>query len=158
MSALIPEQVITRFFGPKASKWVSYPAAAIGGFVLAVCSCTILPSVCWNMETGWRIRTSNYLSVCWSGSQHSSDCLYRCRDWDRYRHCPGRAFDPFWDRDRVNHGVSLPTRAGVVDENMFSGRASVKPATWIFFGLMVLALIAGTLQIDLLTNTISPSL
>ena len=43
MSALIPEQVITRFLGPKASKWVSYPAAAIGGFVLAVCSCTILP-------------------------------------------------------------------------------------------------------------------
>ena len=41
----------------------------------------------------------------------------------------------------------------IVDEDMFSGRAYVKPATWIFFGLMVLALIAGTLQIDLLTDT-----
>ena len=36
MSALIPQHVITRYLGPKASKWVSYPAAALGGFVLAV--------------------------------------------------------------------------------------------------------------------------
>ena len=43
MSAMIPKETITRFLGPKASKWVSYPAASIGGFVLAVCSCTILP-------------------------------------------------------------------------------------------------------------------
>ncbi|MCK4741480.1 MAG: permease, partial [Anaerolineales bacterium] len=43
MSAMIPQEAITRYLGPRASRWVSYPAAAIGGFILAVCSCTILP-------------------------------------------------------------------------------------------------------------------
>jgi len=50
MSAMIPKETITRFLGPKASKWVSYPAASIGGFILAVCSCTILPLIC--LESG----------------------------------------------------------------------------------------------------------
>jgi len=43
MSAMIPKEVITKYLGPKAPRFISYPAAAIGGFVLAVCSCTILP-------------------------------------------------------------------------------------------------------------------
>jgi uncharacterized membrane protein YraQ (UPF0718 family) len=34
---------VSRYLSPRASKWVSYPAATVGGFVLAVCSCTILP-------------------------------------------------------------------------------------------------------------------
>ena len=42
MSSMIPKEAITRFLGPRASKWITYPAAALGGFVLAVCSCTIL--------------------------------------------------------------------------------------------------------------------
>ena len=43
MSSMIPKEAITRYLGPKASKWISYPAASLGGFILAVCSCTILP-------------------------------------------------------------------------------------------------------------------
>lgn len=43
MTALIPKGVITRYLGPTAPKRVAYPMAAVGGFVLAVCSCTILP-------------------------------------------------------------------------------------------------------------------
>ncbi|MCJ7695628.1 MAG: permease, partial [Anaerolineaceae bacterium] len=43
LSSMIPKEAITHYLGPKASKWISYPAAALGGFVLAVCSCTILP-------------------------------------------------------------------------------------------------------------------
>jgi uncharacterized membrane protein YraQ (UPF0718 family) len=31
MSAMIPQEVVTRYLGPKASRWISYPAAAIGG-------------------------------------------------------------------------------------------------------------------------------
>ncbi|MCK4725058.1 MAG: permease, partial [Anaerolineales bacterium] len=41
ISAMIPKEVITRYLGPRASRWVSYPAAAFGGFILAVCSCTV---------------------------------------------------------------------------------------------------------------------
>ena len=43
MSTMIPKETITRYLGPKAAKWIAYPASAIGGFILAVCSCTILP-------------------------------------------------------------------------------------------------------------------
>ena len=43
LSALIPKEAITRYLGRDAPKWISYPASALGGFVLAVCSCTIMP-------------------------------------------------------------------------------------------------------------------
>jgi uncharacterized protein len=43
MTALIPKEAITRFLGRKAPKYVSYPAAAAAGSLLAVCSCTIVP-------------------------------------------------------------------------------------------------------------------
>ena len=43
LTALVPQESITRYLGRSAKKWVSYPVAALGGFVLAVCSCTIMP-------------------------------------------------------------------------------------------------------------------
>ena len=43
LSAMVPQQSIIRFLGPDASKFVSYPAAAGAGSLLAVCSCTIQP-------------------------------------------------------------------------------------------------------------------
>jgi uncharacterized membrane protein YraQ (UPF0718 family) len=43
MSAILPKESVTRYLGPQVSAWISYPAAALGGFLLAVCSCTILP-------------------------------------------------------------------------------------------------------------------
>src|SRR3989304_5808108 len=43
MSALVPKESITRFLGRSAPKLISYPAAALAGSVLAVCSCTIVP-------------------------------------------------------------------------------------------------------------------
>src|SRR5512139_1768211 len=43
MTALIPKESVTRLLGRNAPKWVSYPAAALAGSVLAVCSCTIVP-------------------------------------------------------------------------------------------------------------------
>jgi len=43
LSALVPQQSILRFLGPAAPKYVSYPAAAGAGSLLAVCSCTVQP-------------------------------------------------------------------------------------------------------------------
>ena len=43
MTALIPKESVTRFLGRNAPKYVSYPAAALAGSVLSVCSCTIVP-------------------------------------------------------------------------------------------------------------------
>ena len=43
MSALIPKDTIARFLGRNTPKFISYPAAALAGSLLAVCSCTIVP-------------------------------------------------------------------------------------------------------------------
>ena len=43
MSALIPRESITKFLGRTVPKYVSYPASAAAGSLLAVCSCTIVP-------------------------------------------------------------------------------------------------------------------
>ncbi len=43
MTALIPKDTVTRFLGRNTPKYLSYPAAALAGSVLAVCSCTIVP-------------------------------------------------------------------------------------------------------------------
>lgn len=43
MTALIPKSSVTRFLGRTTPKYISYPAAALAGSVLAVCSCTIVP-------------------------------------------------------------------------------------------------------------------
>ena len=43
LAALVPQQAIIRFLGPDAPKYISYPAAAGAGSLLAVCSCTIQP-------------------------------------------------------------------------------------------------------------------
>ena len=43
LAALVPKESVTRFLGRKAPKVVSYPAAAMAGSLLAVCSSTIVP-------------------------------------------------------------------------------------------------------------------
>jgi hypothetical protein len=43
LSALVPQASVVRFLGPKAPKWLAYPAAAGAGSLLAVCSCTVQP-------------------------------------------------------------------------------------------------------------------
>lgn len=43
MTALIPKASITRWLGRHTPAYVSYPAAAAAGSLLAVCSCTIVP-------------------------------------------------------------------------------------------------------------------
>jgi hypothetical protein len=43
MTALIPKDTVTRFLGRNTPKYISYPASAAAGFLLAVCSCTVIP-------------------------------------------------------------------------------------------------------------------
>ncbi len=43
MTALIPKETITRLLGRNTPRLISYPAAALAGSLLAVCSCTIVP-------------------------------------------------------------------------------------------------------------------
>ena len=67
MTALVPKETVTRFLGRDTPKYISYPAAALAGSVLAVCSCTIVP-----LFAG----IYNHLPILRPGSQHSGAHLY----------------------------------------------------------------------------------
>jgi uncharacterized membrane protein YraQ (UPF0718 family) len=43
LAALVPKEAVTRFWGRNTPRYISYPAAAVAGSLLAVCSCTIVP-------------------------------------------------------------------------------------------------------------------
>ncbi len=43
MNALLNKDAITKYLGEKSPAYKAYPVAVIGGLLLAVCSCTILP-------------------------------------------------------------------------------------------------------------------
>src|SRR3990170_4282442 len=83
MSAMIPKEAITRYLGPKAPRYISYPAAAIGGFVLAVCSCTILPLFAgiWKRGAGLGVAITflfvgpavNILAIAYTGAAIGMD-------------------------------------------------------------------------------------
>ena len=43
IGVFVSQNAVMKYFGPKASKWLSYSVASISGTILAVCSCTVLP-------------------------------------------------------------------------------------------------------------------
>jgi uncharacterized membrane protein YraQ (UPF0718 family) len=153
LSALIPKETVTRYLGPRASKWVSYPAAAVGGFVLAVCSCTILPLFAgiWKRGAGLGPAITflfvgpavNILAIAYTGAAIGMDIAIA----------------------RIVLSVVFGIAIGLImaaafkdsqvaaDNNLFDQRAQVKPAVWAFFGLLLAVLIVGTLQVDVLTRT-----
>src|SRR3990172_4484638 len=153
LSALIPKEAVTRYLGPQASKWVSYPAAAIGGFVLAVCSCTILPLFAgiWKRGAGLGPAITflfvgpavNILAIAYTGAAIGMDiAIARIVLSIVFGIGIGLLMAFFFRRERQ-----------MGDESLFAARAGVRPAIWVFFGLIIALLIAGTLQVGLLTNS-----
>jgi len=43
ISVFVSQGAVMKYLGPKASKLIAYPVAAVSGTILAVCSCTVLP-------------------------------------------------------------------------------------------------------------------
>ncbi len=43
IGVFVSQAAVMKYLGAGASKWVSYPVAAVSGTILAVCSCTVLP-------------------------------------------------------------------------------------------------------------------
>jgi uncharacterized membrane protein YraQ (UPF0718 family) len=148
LSALIPKETVTRYLGPKASKWVSYPAAAVGGFVLAVCSCTILPLFAgiWKRGAGLGPAITflfvgpavNILAIAYTGAAIGMDIAIA-------RIVLSIVFG-------IGIGLIMATMfkgdERKVDEALFADKATIKPAIWVFFLLIIGLLIAGTLQVE----------
>jgi uncharacterized membrane protein YraQ (UPF0718 family) len=157
MAAMIPQEVITRFLGPRANKWISYPAAAVGGFVLAVCSCTILPLFAgiWKRGAGLGAAITflfvgpavNILAIAYTGAAIGFDiALARIGLSIVFGIGIGLLMAWFFRAEERKRAQSM------ADNDMFDNAARVKPAVWVVFALLFAVLIVGTLQIDLLTG------
>lgn len=154
LSSLIPQEIVTRYLGPRASKWISYPAAAVGGFVLAVCSCTILPLFAgiWKRGAGLGPAITflfvgpavNILAIAYTGAAIGMDIAVA-------RILLSVAFG-------IAIGLTMAWLFGEqtgaeADEALFASQTRVRPAVWALFGLLLAILIVGTLQMDLLSGT-----
>ncbi|MBN1246390.1 MAG: permease [Anaerolineae bacterium] len=158
LAALVPQEAITKYLGRNTPKWISYPASAIGGFVLAVCSCTIMPLFASIYKKGAGLGPAitflfvgpavNILAISLTGVAIGMDiALARVVLSIVFGVVIGLLMAWIFRKDDAEHDAAT----NAVDAFAASGRVPAR--TWVFFALLLGILIAGTLQIGLLTNT-----
>lgn len=160
MSTMIPKEAITRYLGPKAPKWISYPASALGGFVLAVCSCTILPLFAgiWKRGAGLGPAVTflfvgpaiNIMAITYTGATIGMDiAIARLVLSIIFGIIIGLLMGWIFRKEEAER------RDQIQPDATFEGHARVRPAVWVLFILLFAILLAGTLQIKPLTSTIT---
>ena len=156
MSALIPKEAITRFLGRSAPKYVSYPAAALAGSLLAVCSCTIVPLFAGIYKKGAGIGpaitflffapAANILALAYTGVAIGPDL----------------AFARFFLSLTFGIGIGMimalifarsDTLHAQAADTLFGEGRGIRRAPAVFLVLMVALLLAGTLKLDFLTGS-----
>jgi len=158
ISAMIPKEVITRYLGPKAPRYISYPAAAAGGFILAVCSCTILPLFAgiWKRGAGLGVAITflfvgpavNILAIAYTGAAIGMDiAIARIVLSIAFGIGIGLIMARIFQKEESQR-VSKMAQSGLFDQ-----KATIKPAVWLVLILLISTLIVGTLQVALLTKT-----
>jgi hypothetical protein len=157
LAALIPKEAITKYLGRDAPKWLSYPMSALGGFVLAVCSCTIMPLFASIYKKGAGLGPAitflfvgpavNILAITLTGATIGMDiAVARVILSVVFGIAIGMLMAWFFHEDDRAHNEA--TNGGA-----FSQGARVPARTWVFFVLLLGVLIAGTLQVGLLTGS-----
>jgi len=155
LSALVPREAVTRYLGRDAPKIVSYPAAALGGFVLAVCSCTIMPLFAGIYKKGAGLGPAitflfvgpaiNILALTYTGVAIGMDiAVARIVLSVVFGIGIGLIMALTFRHDDAAHAAEI--------NGAFAGAAVVPGAAWAFLLLLVALLIAGTLQVGLLSN------
>jgi uncharacterized protein len=153
LSALVPQQSIIRFLGPRAPKWIAYPAAAGAGSLLAVCSCTVQPLFAGIYKKGAGLGpaitflffapAANILALSYTGVALGADFMIA----------------------RVVLALSFGIGIGMIMAILFRdsddarladakafevGDGGIQGRTLAFIGLLVALLLAGTLKIGAL--------
>jgi uncharacterized protein len=156
MTVLIPKESITRFLGRNTPKFISYPAAAMAGSVLAVCSCTIVPLFAGIYKKGAGIGpaitflffapAANILALAYTGVAIGPDlAIARFVLSLSFGIGIGMIMALIFNKQDVAHDKST--------DAMFAGQRSMKRGAAIFLLLLVALLLAGTFKIGLLTST-----
>lgn len=150
MSALIPKEAVTKYLGREAKPWVAYPAAAASGFLLAVCSCTILPLFAgiWRRGAGLGPAITflfigpavNILALTYTGGLIGMDiALARAVLAIGFGILIGLIMAWIFGREEANS----PTAAASV-----AGSARIEGRIVGFFAILVAILLVGTAKID----------
>jgi uncharacterized membrane protein YraQ (UPF0718 family) len=158
ISAMIPKEAVTRYLGPRAPRVISYPAAAFGGFILAVCSCTILPlfAAIWKRGAGLGPAVTflfvgpavNILAIAYTGAAIGMDiAMARIVLSILFGILIGLVM-AWWFREE-----EAKRSAEQMESGAFDHKVSVRPVVWLVFVLLIAVLIVGTLQVSLLTTT-----
>jgi len=155
MTALIPKESVTRFLGRNAPKYVSYPAAALAGSVLSVCSCTVVPLFAGIYRKGAGLGpaitflffapAANILALVYTGGVIGADLAF------------ARLFLSLSFGIGIGMIMALIFRRSDIahDENtdtLFAKRASMQRSALVFLFILIALLLSGTLKIGLLTN------
>lgn len=156
MTALIPKETVTRFLGRATPKYISYPAAALAGSVLAVCSCTIVPLFAGIYKKGAGLGpaitflffapAANILALIYTGGVIGPDLAFA-------RLSLSLAFG-------IGIGLIMALMFRAEDaahdaatDALFARQGQVRRAALLFLLVLVALLLSGTLKIGLLTNT-----
>lgn len=155
MTAFIPKAMVTRYLGRNTPKLISYPAATAAGFLLAVCSCTVIPLFAGIHKKGAGLGPAitflfvapavNILALTYTGTVIGMDlALARLILSITFGIGVGIIMALTFRKEDAEHDKAT--------DAMFAGQASMRPAALVFLLLLVALLIIGTFQIDALKN------
>ncbi|MEE4194584.1 MAG: permease [Anaerolineae bacterium] len=155
LAALFPKEAVTRYLGQDAKKWISYPAAALGGFVLAVCSCTIMPLFASIYKKGAGLGPAitflfvgpaiNIMAISFTGVQIGMDiALARVLLSLIFGILIGIFMQWIFRKDEKVRAEEMQKT------NAFTQQTKVESRTWVLFGLLLAVLLVGTLPLDFL--------
>jgi len=156
MTALIPKEMVTRYLGRNTPKFISYPAAAAAGFLLAVCSCTVIPLFAGIHKKGAGLGPAitflfvapavNILAISYTGTIIGIDlAIARLVLSLLFGISVGLIMALIFRKQDAQHDQAT--------DAMFAGRSAMRPAALRFLLLLMVLLIIGTFQINLLTDT-----
>lgn len=156
MTAIIPKGSITRFLGRNTPKWISYPAAALAGSIIAVCSCTIVPLFAGIYKKGAGLGpamtflffapAANILALLYTGSIIGLDlALARFILSLSFGIGIGMIMALIFRRDDVIHDAAT-------DQLFGTQQTEMRGAILLFFFLLIVLLLSGTFKIGLLTD------
>jgi uncharacterized membrane protein YraQ (UPF0718 family) len=158
LTALMPKEAVTRFLGKDTPKYISYPAAAVGGFVLAVCSCTIMPLFAGIYKKGAGLGPAitflfvgpavNILAISFTGVQIGMDiAMARLVLAIVFGILIGLIMAWIFREDDAAHNRET--------SQLFSQSAKLSGKTLTIFLLLLAVLISGTLQVRPLTSQLA---
>ena len=156
MTALIPKETVTRFLGRNTPKWISYPASAAAGFLLAVCSCTVIPLFAGIYKKGAGLGPAitflfvapaiNILALVYTGAVIGMDlAIARLILSLAFGISIGMIMALIFRKADAEHDAAT--------DAMFAGQAAMRRVAVVFLLALVFLLVAGTFQFNFLTRT-----